>query len=88
MEKTWDPVVNPQKASLARPLFTSDAQNAADLAKMGNEEWFSFYYARAGIFVGDLDVVNAETLVDKARVEFSRTYSDVLQAAFALKGDW
>jgi hypothetical protein len=38
--------------------------------------------------VGDLDAVSAEEAVEKSRVELSRSYSDVLQAAFALKGDW
>jgi hypothetical protein len=46
------------------------------------------YYARSGLFVGDLDAVTAESAVEKYRVEVTRIYSDVAQSALALKGEW
>jgi hypothetical protein len=88
LEKNWQPVLNPSAESLARPLTSATCVAAASLAAQGSEEWFASYYGRAGLFVGDLDIVTAEAAVDKSRVELSRTYSDVLQTALALKGDW
>jgi len=38
--------------------------------------------------VGDLDTVSAEAAVEKVRVELTRCYSDMLQSALALKGEW
>ena len=40
------------------------------------------------MFVGDLDKVTADAAVEKYRVDLSRVFSDVLQSALALKGDW
>lgn len=89
LEKTWLPITGPVVATeMCRPLFTTDCDAAAALASRGGEEWFSSYYARSGLFVGDLDAVTAEAAVDKGRVEISRTFSDLLQTALALKGDW
>lgn len=88
LEKSWDPIVNPVSQVSNKPLFTSDCDAAATLASSGGDAWYSSYYARGGLFVGDLDTVTAEAAVDKARVELSRCYSDMLQTAFALKGDW
>jgi Exportin-5 family len=88
LEKNWHPIVNPSAEHLKRPLTSVDCQLAGTLAAACNEKWFSLFYARSGVFVGDLDFVTAEAVVDKCRVELSRTYSDVIQAALALKGDW
>ena len=88
LEKNWQPVVQPSAEILKRPLTSPDCRSAAALAAQGGEKWFTGYYGRAGVFVGDLDLVTAEAAVDKARVELSRTYSDVIQAGLALKGDW
>jgi hypothetical protein len=89
LEKTWLPITGPAVATeMCRPLFTSDCDAAAALASRGGEDWFTSYYARSGLFVGDLDAVTAEEAVDKGRVEISRTFSDLLQTALALKGDW
>jgi hypothetical protein len=88
LEKSWDPIVNPASQVSTKPLFTIDCNAAAALAAAGGEAWFSSYYARGGLFVGDLDTVTAEGAVDKARIEVSRCYSDMLQTGFALKGDW
>ena len=35
-----------------------------------------------------MEGVGVEAAVEKVRVELSRTFSDVLQSALALKGDW
>ena len=89
LEKTWAPYLGPVVApELCKPMFSSDCEAAAALASRGGEDWFASYYARAGLFVGDLDVVTAEAAVEKSRVEISRTFSDLLQTALALKGDW
>lgn len=88
LERNWAPVMDQSKAPLARPLFSSDCSAAAVLAARGGEEWYSSYYGRSGLFVGDLDAVTAEAAIEKSRVEVSRTYCDVLQAALALKGGW
>lgn len=73
---------------MARPLTSQDCDAAAQLAARGGENWFNSYYGRAGVFVGDLDQVTAEAVVEKSRVELSRSFTDTLQAAFALKGGW
>jgi hypothetical protein len=91
LEKSWLLITGPAAATeMCRPLFTTDCDAAAAaLASRGREDWFSSYYARSGLFVGDLDhPVTAEEAVDKGRVEISRTFSDLLQTALALKGDW
>jgi hypothetical protein len=88
LEKNWYPIVNPSAEHLKRPLTSAECQSAGILAAACDEKWFSMFYARSGVFVGDLDLVTAEAAVDKCRVELSRTYSDVIQAALALKGDW
>lgn len=71
-----------------KALTSADCLDAAALAARGGEEWFTAYYARGGLFVGDLEAVTAESAVEKVRVELSRTLSDVLQAGLALKGEW
>lgn len=88
LQKAWDPITRQELAGLAKPLFSGDCRAAAELASRGGDDWFTPFYARSGVFVGDLDPVTAEAAVDKFRVDLSRTYSDVLQAALALKGDW
>ena len=90
LEKTWLPILGSGGTTpeLCKPMFTRDCEAAAALASRGGEEWFSSFYARAGLFVGELDVVTAEAAVEKGRVEISRTYSDVIQSALGLKGDW
>ena len=88
LEMNWQPILQPSAESRKRPLTSQDCLAAAALAARDANEWYAHYYGRAGVFVGDLDMVTAEAAVDKARVEVSRTYCDVLQAALALKGDW
>jgi hypothetical protein len=89
LDKTWLPLIGSVRSTeLTKPLFTCDCEAAAALASRGGDEWFDSFYARAGLFVGDLDAVTAEAAVEKSRVEFGRTFSDVLQSALALKGDW
>lgn len=90
LEKTWLPILvsTAIPSPLCRPLFTNDCEAAASLAHRGGEDWFAAYYARSGLFVGDLDSVTAEAAVEKGRVEITRTFSDVLQSVLALKGDW
>jgi hypothetical protein len=75
-------------ATASKALCSADCGNVAQIASGGEEKWFSWYYAHAGLFVGDLDQVTSEAAVEKHRVDISRTFSDVLQTALALKGDW
>jgi Importin beta-related nuclear transport receptor len=87
---TWAPVLkmNGIPPESTKPLMTGDCETVALLAQRGGDEWIVSYYARGGAFVGDLDAVISEALVEKLRVEVSRCYADMLQAALALKGDW
>lgn len=90
LEKSWEPILRygGNNATGIRPLFTTDCEVAANLALQGGEAWFLSYYARSCLFVGDLDAVTAEAASEKQRVELTRTFGDVLQAALALKGEW
>jgi exportin-5 len=89
LELTWSPVVASNGASNStQALTSSNATAAAGLAARGGDEWFKWYYAHAGLFVGDLDAVTAEAAVEKHRVDLSRAFSDMLQTALALKGPW
>lgn len=89
LEKTWAPVLDGETNQVStKALFSADCQSAVSLAAAGEDQWFTSYYARAGLFVGDLDTVTAEAAVEKGRVEITRTFSDMLQTALALKGDW
>jgi len=85
LEKSWEPILN---ATRSRPLSTRDCEAAAAVAVRGGDEWWTEYYARSGLFVGDLDAETAEAAVEKARIEVTRTFSDVIQSALALKGNW
>ena len=93
MEKTWLPILSAPGLSGSfseptRALTSAECNNAAALALRGGEEYFSWFYAHCGLFVGDLDSVTAEAAVEKSRVELSRTFSDMMQVTLALKGDW
>lgn len=90
LDKTWQPIKQPigNASSTLRALFTSDCEGAATQARQGGDVWILAYYARSCLFVGDLDAVTAEAAVEKQRVEMTRTFGDVLQAALALKGEW
>ncbi len=86
---SWAPIMSTGTSSEStKPLTTAQCKMAADLALRGGEEWYLSYYARACAFVGDLEAVNGEAVVEKSRVELSRSYSDMLQSSLALKGDW
>jgi len=87
LEKSWEPILKPSSLS-CRPLFTADCETAAIIASQSGEAWYTSYYARSGLFVGGLDSETAEAAVEKHRVEVTRTCSDVIQTALALKGEW
>ena len=90
LEKTWLPVLSTSMSQSTdmKALSSSDCQNVVQVLSCGEDAWFTWYYAHAGLFVGDLDSVTAEAAVEKHRVDISRTFSDMLQTALALKGDW
>jgi Exportin-5 family len=79
-----------------RAVTSNDATRVAELAarscvsnsSSGSDEWFAWYYGHAGLFVGDLDLVTAEAVVEKHRVDVSHAFVDMVQVALALKGDW
>jgi hypothetical protein len=83
-----DPAAVGLVLDLGKALTSNTCSGAAALAAYGGDNWYTSFYARSGIFVGDLDFVTAEAAVEKYRAELSRTFSDVIQAALALKGDW
>ena len=91
LQMSWKPVLdssNPNDSSSPKALTTAGCDAAASVAALGGEQWYTSYYTRGGIFVGDMQGVGVEAAVEKVRVELSRTFSDVLQSALALKGDW
>ena len=90
LEMAWSPIIRSSAGTseATKALTSTQAVSAADLASRGGEEWYKWYYAHSGLFVGDLDGVTAEAAVEKHRVDLSRTYSDILQVALALKGPW
>jgi len=73
-----------------KPLFSGNCAEAANQLTVGGvgPSWFASYYARGGLFVGDLDSVTGEAMVEKNRVDLTRTFADMIQVALALKGDW
>jgi exportin-5 len=87
---TWAPIqgVGSLSIDVAKPLTTNDCKRAAELASQGGDNWYMMYYARGGLFVGDLDPLTSDAVHEKVRVELSRCFCDMLQSALALKGDW
>eukprot|EP00533_Pseudo-nitzschia_delicatissima_P009220 CAMPEP_0116104504 /NCGR_PEP_ID=MMETSP0327-20121206/14491_1 /TAXON_ID=44447 /ORGANISM="Pseudo-nitzschia delicatissima, Strain B596" /LENGTH=1505 /DNA_ID=CAMNT_0003596761 /DNA_START=256 /DNA_END=4773 /DNA_ORIENTATION=- len=90
LDLSWQPILQPSTtaAQPTKALFTSDCDSAAIVASQNGECWYASYYARSCLFVGGLDTETADAAVEKHRVEVTRTYSDVIQAALALKGEW
>jgi Exportin-5 family len=90
LEKSWLPVLStafPHSEDV-KALNSVDCHKVAQVLTRGEDAWFTWYYAHAGLFVGDLDTVTSEAAVEKYRVDISRTFSDMLQTVLALKGDW
>ncbi len=87
---TWAPILNVSgtPAASTKALTSEDCSKAAESASIGGDQWIVPYYGRGGLFVGDLDALTGEAMVEKQRVELSRCYADMLQSALALKGDW
>lgn len=91
LQCTWDPIIGNRGLSVefTKPLLSSTSTEASQIFESkGADAWFAAYYARGGLFVGDLDNVTAEAAVDKVRVELSRTFCDMIQTTLALKGGW
>ena len=91
LQMSWNPVLDSSNATNStspKALTSTGCDAAAIMAASGGEQWYTAYYTRGGLFVGDMEGVGVEAAVEKVRVELSRTFSDVLQSALALKGDW
>jgi hypothetical protein len=90
LEKTWLPVLTTSSSNTdeMKALSSADCHIVTQILARGEDTWFTWYYAHAGLFVGDLDTVTSEAAVEKYRVDISRTFSDMLQTVLALKGDW
>jgi len=84
LQCSWDPIIRTGANDIesTKPLTSDGSTEAANvLASRNNmESWLLAYYARAGLFVGDLDGVTGEAAVEKARVELTRTFADVIQS--------
>lgn len=83
LQCSWDPILRSGAAGIesTKPLNSDDCAEAANRLATGNiETWLPTYYARAGLFVGDLDSVTGEAAVEKARVELTRTFADIIQS--------
>ena len=79
---SWSPVLGSGglPTDTTKPLFSVNcADTANQLASIGVESWLIGYYARCGLFVGDLDSVTAEAMAEKTRVELTRTFADTIQ---------
>jgi hypothetical protein len=78
---SWRPILGsglPTEAT--KPLFSFNCVDAANqLSIIGTDSWLVSSYARGGLFVGDLDLVTAEAMSEKVRVELTRTFSDMIQ---------
>jgi len=85
---TWAPVLSNSTSNSTAPLTTSTCSSAAAVASRDMDSWYSSFYARGGLFVGDLDSITGEAAVEKCRVDMTRAFSDVIQSVLALKGDW
>ena len=90
LKYTWLPILGVGGASSenTKPFMTTQCDAVADIAQRAGEEWYTTYYYRSCAFVGDLDAVHGEAVVEKFRVDLSRCYADMLQTSLALKGDW
>lgn len=86
---TWSPIIATGQVERSRPITSDNCAQVADqLAVIGVKSWLEAYYQRSGLFVGDLDSVTAEAASEKARVELTRTFADMMQTTLALKGVW
>lgn len=86
---TWGPIIATGQVEQSRPITSDNCAQVADqLAGIGAKSWLKAYYQRSGLFVGDLDSVTAEAASEKARVELTRTFADMMQTTLALKGVW
>eukprot|EP00804_Cyclotella_cryptica_P002600 CCRYP_010429-RC/>CCRYP_010429-RC protein AED:0.08 eAED:0.08 QI:0/0.9/0.90/1/0.7/0.54/11/1348/1458 len=91
LQCSWDPILRNAASSTdsTKPLTSESCTDAVNKLSTGNvESWLLAYYARGGLFVGDLDSVTGEAAVEKARVELTRNFSDMIQSVLALKGGW
>lgn len=102
MEKSWKPVIMgldqptnpavPQQINPTNPgtkALRSDGCHVVPvIAGKGEAEWFEWYYAHSGVFVGELDLILSEAVVEKHRMTLNRTFSEIIQVCFALRGDW
>lgn len=85
---SWAPILETNYVYSKAALSTQTCDAAAAVASRGGDEWFGPYYARGGVYVGELDSVTSETVVEKNRIELTRSFCDVVQVALALKSEW
>lgn len=90
LQTSWRPYLlsDPHSLNLVKSLGTMGCCEAAELAKRGGQNWIRSYYARGGVYVGDADSIIGDAVVEKNRVELSRSFSNIIQSALALKGEW
>jgi len=86
---SWAPLVgNSPTKHIMKALTSEKCVSFARASTNISDEWFHAYYARGGLFVGDLDPVTSEAMTEKVRLEVTRVFADMLMSAFALKGEW
>jgi len=87
---TWAPIlgISDAEKSSSVALTSHTCSLVSSFASQAGEEWIKSYYARGGLFVGDCDSIVAESAVEKCRVDLTRIFVDMIQCAFALRGDW
>ena len=67
-----------RKRSL-RKSHTDSQEGLLSFAMRGGNDWKYKYYASGGIFAGYCDAVTSEALIEKYRVDITRSFSDMLQ---------
>lgn len=88
LQSSWDPIIRLGAISTdsTKPLTSENCSVTVKRLATGNpESWLMAYYARGGLFVGDLDSVTGEAAVEKARVELTRNFADMIQSG---KSTW
>eukprot|EP00587_Corethron_hystrix_P001604 CAMPEP_0113303620 /NCGR_PEP_ID=MMETSP0010_2-20120614/3961_1 /TAXON_ID=216773 ORGANISM="Corethron hystrix, Strain 308" /NCGR_SAMPLE_ID=MMETSP0010_2 /ASSEMBLY_ACC=CAM_ASM_000155 /LENGTH=1151 /DNA_ID=CAMNT_0000157649 /DNA_START=890 /DNA_END=4346 /DNA_ORIENTATION=- /assembly_acc=CAM_ASM_000155 len=94
ISSSWAPLLissGPEAVLAKQTVKALSSQNCVLFARSSTnvtDDWFDAYYARGGLFVGDLDSITSEAMVEKVRLDLTRVLADMLMSSFALKGEW
>ena len=88
LQCSWDQIIRIGAISTdsTKPLTSESCTETVNKLATGDaESWLLAYYARGGLFVGDLDGVTGEAAVEKARVELTRNFADMIQSGKSIR---